>query len=219
MGGLLELIRGKKVPLEESWGDCLEMLRTTEEMVRLARSCRDAGDQAQARLRRLHEMDSGVNGQQEQIRRQVFTHLAVAEARDVSTTLKVLTIAIHLERVGDYAKNIAEVYLLLHGGADLRSEQVEVLSELDAMTVQMFRATREALVAAEPERAQEVVELARAVSGTCKHEIETTLCQDDEGEHDRSALAYVLLLRHHKRIASHLKNSANVVVVPIHKLR
>jgi len=219
MSGLLELIKSRRNPLEESWNECLEMLHATEEMVRLARSCRHAGQEARGRLRRLHKMDSEVNRQQERIRRRVFAHLAIAPSRDVSTSLKTLSIAIHLERVGDYAKNVAEVYLLLRGSEAFGSSQVETLSSLDAEIVRIFAATREALVTTEAEAAREVAELARGVSATCRREIEGAICAEGDPGYESSSLAYVLLLRHDKRIASHLKNAANVVVNPIHKLR
>ena len=57
----------------------------------------------------FREKDRVINRLQQDIRRDLLTHLSLSGLKDINPALIMAAIVIDLERIGDYTKNIAEL--------------------------------------------------------------------------------------------------------------
>ena len=62
-----------------------------------------------------------INAYEREVRRKVFTHLAVTGERDLHAGLVLVSVVIDIERIGDYTKNIVELALHHPDKLDVRA--------------------------------------------------------------------------------------------------
>lgn len=163
----------------------------------------------------VYDMDKELNSGQIDIRKKVLEHLAVRPAQDVTSSLVLITVIIDIERVGDLAKNLVEVFQINHGvlTKPAYSQDIEAMQE---KLENSFTAVREAFTGCSEAKAVRVMDDCTWVSNRCD-----IILQGVAGDEDllvREAVAYTLLFRHLKRISGHIRNVASSVVNPFHKL-
>jgi phosphate transport system protein len=213
---LLGLAGSSERLLDEAKADCLEMIRKTREMYRISTESlrHELTDET---WNRLTQMDQEVNRQQMQVRKKVFSHLAVARARDLLTGLQLVSVVVDVERVGDYTKNIGELAKSTPGSLDF-SPYDDGVRQVEADTQLLFDLVHEALAHDDASAARDVMERYRAISLWCDRSLEEILIEAPEDGVDRSLLILVLHIRYLKRVGAHLKNAVTVVVNPYHRI-
>ena len=161
----------------------------------------------------LYERDRQINGIEQSIREKIVTHLSVGNQGDMAPCLVLMNVVKDAERIGDYCKNIFEVAKFFRGNYDHRAFS-EPLDQIRADVSAQFEPTKLAFLEDEEELAGQVVTKVGPVIQQCDLLIQQLLSLDDDFS-PAEAVAYVLLARHYKRVASHLSNIATSVLSPI----
>jgi phosphate transport system protein len=174
-------------------------------MEALVRHDLDAASRIVAEDRRIDELEGAV----ERLAVQMIA-LRAPMADDLREVVAALKIASVIERIGDYAKNIAKRVPLIG-----RQHQIEALSVLPAMAtlaVEMLHDVLDAFAARDPEAAVEVNERDRAVDDFYNSIFRTLLTFMMENPATIGEAAHLLFVaKNLERIGDHATNVAEMV--------
>lgn len=211
---LINLFRSDD-PLATIGKDFERMLGVTHDMTLTAGRIL-FGDDAKPEARTsLYTTDVEVNRLQRSVRKRLVTHLSLpGNEIDVPHCLALMSLVKDVERLGDYAKNLAEI-------PEIHPEPLPVddlTHELQEIRSGIERSYTEALgVVADfdHDRAVSLIEQGRSFTKRCEALVHRTAHSSyDAG----TATAVVLAARFYKRIAGHVLNVLSAVVMPLHKL-
>ena len=180
----------------------LQMYRKVKTMHELALDILRSGDKEKAL--QLIYMDDFVNHLEEEINDQAQTALLSPVATDLRKVIAGIKIASDLERIGDYAKNIAD-YVIKKGPAEppFVGEQAEAIGRLFlAMLDAAMDAYQKEDVAQAyqiPRQDEQINDQFAELSG----QIETAVMQGMQLEH---VVPLVAMLRNFERAGDHTKN-------------
>lgn len=163
----------------------------------------------------ISKRDIAINKLERSIRKQVIAHLTLStDNRDVSYCLLLMSIVKDVERIGDYAKNLAEVHA--EGGADIpHDEHGDELRELRRIIESMFAEVSRVFTSSDSKTATALITQGRAVNRRC----DALIASIARSDHDAATTTSLVLgARYYKRIGSHLLNVLSGVVMPLHKL-
>jgi phosphate transport system protein len=158
------------------------------------------------------ENDSKIDALEAELERRAIRLIALRAplADDLREVIAALKIAGVVERMGDYAKNIAKRVPLLQ---DTRG--IEPLSILPAMaraTVEMVHAALDAFAARDPEAAIKVCQADKTVDDFYNSLFRALLTYMMENPHNISASAHLLFIaKNLERIGDHATNVAEMV--------
>ena len=182
----------------------LQMYRKVKTMHELALDILRSGDKEKAL--QLIYMDDFVNHLEEEINDQAQTVLALLSpvATDLRKVIAGIKIASDLERIGDYAKNIAD-YVIKKGPAEppFVGEQAEAIGRLflEMLDAAMDAYQKEDVAQAYqiPRQDEQINDQFAELSG----QIETAVMQGMQMEH---VVPLVAMLRNFERAGDHTKN-------------
>ena len=182
----------------------LQMYRKVKTMHELALDILRSGDKEKAL--KLIYMDDFVNHLEEEINDQAQTVLALLSpvATDLRKVIAGIKIASDLERIGDYAKNIAD-YVIKKGPAEppFVGEQAEAIGRLflEMLDAAMDAYQKEDVAQAYqiPRQDEQINDQFAELSG----QIETAVMQGMQMEH---VVPLVAMLRNFERAGDHTKN-------------
>lgn len=163
----------------------------------------------------VKKADIQVNKLERRIRKRLITHLTLdANTADAPYCLLLMSLVKDVERLGDYAKNLAEVYA--DGGAALPSDEIrDELAEIRSSVEATFGAVVEVFQASDSRRAVDLIREGRSTLKRC----DALVARIAASEHSSATtVTLVLGTRYYKRIQGHLLNILSGVVVPLHKL-
>jgi phosphate uptake regulator len=167
-----------------------------------------------ARRAALYDKDVRVNKLERLVRKRIITHLSGPEPLSVPYALLVMSLVKDVERLGDYAKNLAEVSDI-YRGARPSDERVAELSEIRDHVMLLVSEAADVFVRGDAERATELTIAGRSVAKRC----DALIVQIADADYDgRTAVALTLGARFYKRIEAHLLNVLSGVIMPLHKL-
>ena len=163
----------------------------------------------------ISKSDVKINKLERRIRKQVIAHLTLgSNPGDVPYSLLLMSIVKDVERLGDYAKNLAQVHY--DGGGPIPDDENGAeLRDLRRIVEGTFVETKEVFATSDSEAATALITVGRDVNKRCDVLV---------GDVSRSAYdaatttSMVLGARYYKRIESHLLNILSGVVMPLHKL-
>ena len=212
---LMSLLSARQ-PLSDIGEKFAEMLDLTGDSVREAGeiffspSPLDPEAEQRVRIR-----DIQVNKLQRKIRRRVVAHLSLDMTRaDVPYCLLLMSLVKDVERLGDYAKNLAGIREL-HPAPLPDDDIVRGLKEVHEWVTADYKRLSGVIGNMDQQRASALIVEGRALSRRLDAMINATV------EHDysnRTAAVLVLAIRFYKRIVGHVVNLLTGVVQPIHKL-
>ena len=163
----------------------------------------------------LSKRDVQINKVEREIRKQVITHLTLNKDRsDVPYCLLLMSIVKDVERLGDYAKNVAEIREA--GGAPIPDDAngVELRGIRSAAEV-TFGAVSEVFATSDSKRAVRLIQEGRKINRRC----DELVAKVAKSTYDAATTTTMVLgARYYKRIESHLLNILSGVVMPLHKL-
>jgi phosphate transport system protein len=212
---LIEAFR-KTTPLNQAFERSREMLREDREMFEEAiRSLRERDN---ARLEvDIYAKDQMINAYEREVRRKIYTHLAVSGGTDLNASLVLASVVHDIERIGDYTKNIVE--LALHHPERLVCGDFETdIRRMETTSKTMFGLLLEALPANDESKAREVMSEHWWISHRVDDIVSNLLERDDPKLSGREAVTTVLYARYLKRVSAHLMNIASSVVNPFDRI-
>jgi phosphate uptake regulator len=201
-----------------------EMIETVEamfdqasELVTLAGQCLIEGDATPAALASIVEKDRELNRAERRIRKRIIVHLVTGEGGGrVVKALLVMNIVRDLERVGDYSKNLSQIFR--DGGAPLPPAGDPEADELRALRHEveaMARGAGPAFLASGPTEAARWIRTGKAL---CRRSDALITAVAGGSRSAAETTTLVLAARYYKRIAGHLMNVLTGAVMPLHKL-
>lgn len=162
----------------------------------------------------LYAKDVEINRLQRDIRRRLVARLVTSTSASNTHALVLMSLVKDVERLGDYAKNLAEVPNLV--GAPMPDDELAgELREIHQAVEGCLVEVPGVLEASEVDRAKQLNAQGR---NTCKR-CDALIQRVARSEHRApEAVALVLGGRYYKRIQSHLLNLLSSVIMPLHKL-
>ena len=163
----------------------------------------------------VYKGDVKVNKLERKIRKQVIAHLSIhGTSADLPYALVLMSLVKDAERIGDYAKNLAEVPDV--GPAALPDDDIVAeLREIRAGIESTFGAIAEVFARSDQDEAVDMIRDGRDLTHRC----DVLITRVARSEYDAAtATAVVLGTRYYKRIGAHLLNILSSVVMPLHKL-
>jgi phosphate uptake regulator len=204
---------GRHSAIESVESTLVGMLRDGHEVYETASGALFGGGKSKATKREVRSTDAEINRAQQQVRRELMLHAAVADAMDLPAILRYMSVVKDAERVGDYAKNI---YDLVRYGADFEDapdrEHLEAYRRAVGDLILQAAAVFETL---DEKRAAELV--AKADGFLDEHDAEVKAAFLSTGE-VADAVARALYFRFLKRITAHVMNTLTALVMPIDQL-
>jgi phosphate transport system protein len=163
----------------------------------------------------IRKRDIEINKLERGVRKQVIAHLTLSPSPgEVPYCLLLMSIVKDVERIGDYAKNLAEVRV--EGGAPVPDDDLGTeLSDIRRIVEGTFARVDEVFASSDAEVANVLIEEGRTVTRRC----DALLGKVARSDYDAAtATSVVLGARYYKRIGAHLLNVLSGVVMPLHKL-
>jgi phosphate uptake regulator len=163
----------------------------------------------------IRKRDIEINKLERGVRKQVIAHLTLSPSPgEVPYCLLLMSIVKDAERIGDYAKNLAEVRV--EGGAPVPDDDLGTeLSDIRRIVEGTFARVDEVFASSDAEVANALIEEGRTVTRRC----DALLGKVARSDYDAAtATSVVLGARYYKRIGAHLLNVLSGVVMPLHKL-
>lgn len=211
----LDLFR-KGDQLQQAFDRSHEMLEEDREMFEAA--VRSLRQQADARLEiDIYAKDQLINAYQREVRRKVFTHLAIASGRDLEAGLALISVVVSIERIGDYTKNIVEL-ALNHPNRLECGPYEEIVRRIEAGVKTMMGLLLESLPANDEAKAREVMSEHWWIARRCDEIVNTLIQKDEANLPGREAVATALYARYLKRISAHLMDIASSLANPFDRI-
>jgi len=163
----------------------------------------------------ISKSDVAINKLERTIRKQVIAHLTLgSEAGDVGYCLLLMSIVKDVERIGDYAKNVAEIHD--EGGASVPDDPNGTeLRAIRGSVEETFGAVNGVFVSSDSRSALGLIQKGRSLNRRCDELIKVVAASSYDAA---TTTSMVLGARYYKRIESHLLNVLSGVVMPLHKL-
>ncbi len=197
--------------LRDAFGEITAMLKQGGQMLDLALAALLENQPLEADL---EEMDDRVDEGERRVRRYVLEHLSVDPRRDLVASLILVSMVQDAERIGDFARGLAELLELTErprGG-----HWAEKLRALADRVRPLFELTDRAFSEDDAELARRVgsahVELKETLQAYVREVAASDLPRD-------LAILYALAARILRRISAHLSNIASTVVQPYDRIR
>jgi phosphate uptake regulator len=201
--------------LEDVLSNFSSMLIDSEEIYRMVLGALTVGGNPETLGSRIYEIDRKINKREQDIRRRIVEHLSVQPHSDLRFSLVLMSVVKDAERLGDYVKNLFEVFEL-HRGPFESSQFTEYFGELPEQVAELFTRTHHAFVEADEDGARSVIGSKSEFAQNCNVIVERVAHDDSLSVNDAVCLA--VFARFLKRIAAHLGNIATSVIVPVDRL-
>lgn len=203
-------------PLAEMGENFVKMLDLTSESVHEAGELFfGPGPLDTASESRIRNRDVEVNKLQRKIRRQAVAHLSLDMSRtDVPYCLLLMSLVKDVERLGDYAKNLAGIRSI-HPQPLPDDDIVRELAGVRDWIAEDYKILSEVIENTDRDRADALIIEGRRISRRLDAMIVETADRDYPG---RTSAVLVLGIRFYKRIVGHVINLLTGVVQPLHKL-
>lgn len=165
--------------------------------------------------RDVYSMDKRINLLQQKMRRNIYNHLVLSEGKDLYMSLILVQMAVDLERVGDYVKNLYDIRRL--AGEVKFSSNVERMNELEQLVQDMIPKVKTALEKNDAVAATAVQKQYFELVKECDHRVEDYLKSDGDSN-TRETTILVLYYRYIKRVMAHMINVASAISNPYDRI-
>lgn len=203
--------------LRQAFNETTQMLKLTKEFYFKAAAPLFLGNYAEKQS--IYDTDQLINRYEIDTRKKVLEHLSLSPEQDTTAALVLITIAVDIERLGDYSKNFYELWEI-YGQMFSSAAVEEKLRIINKNAQDMFEGTYQAFSKADACEAHKVMEI---------HQINSKLCESIIAEMIRGGEAVselncsqrvlvAIAARYLKRISAHLKNVASSVVNPFARI-
>jgi phosphate uptake regulator len=212
-----KMISGSQGLIDEAQQQSLDMLILGKEMFIQAIDAIH-WETTQELMRTIAKMDKNMNKMEMEVRKKVFSHLAISRGQDLLTGLQLNLIITDLERVGDYTKNIGELVEMMPGKLDFGRHD-KTFNKVKDLALEIFDLTHRALEKRDEKSAAQAIRKYDVVSKTVDDRIKKVVAGEELSETvEKRILGLVLLLRYTKRVCAHLKNISTSLVNPFHQI-
>jgi phosphate uptake regulator len=201
-------------PLKQMGDEFTEMLRIAYEMTLSAGKLYFREETSPEARTEIYRQDIRVNKLERSIRKRVTSHLALGYPQHLPYCLLLMSQVKDVERLGDYAKNLAEVPDV-YSGPMPDDGLVAELHEMRHEVEDGFRAAGEVFVSSDRERALTLIQRGKETA----RRADAMLHRIAQSGHDSGQVTTLVLgARYYKRVGGHVMNVLSSVVMPLHKV-
>lgn len=218
MGVLRALVTlfSSEQPFAEVRQELEQMLRLTADMSALASKIYwGHTEDPESGRRHLYEQDVKVNRAERRVRKYLAGYAVAGGTADAMYALQFMSLVKDVERIGDYAKNLAELPGLSEDRFPEDDPIVKQLSGTADAILDLSRATVDAIVQRDSARAHELTVSGRKTAKACDAIVKA--CAESRLPAG-VAVKLAVGARFYKRIAAHQLNILSSLIMPLHKL-
>ena len=162
----------------------------------------------------IYDKDIAINNHEREIRRLLVEHLSLHPKHDTSGALAMMSLVKDAERIGDYAKNIAEVGVL-YRGVIKEMKYFTRLSDVQQRISAHFSVLKKAFIDSDEKMANEILSQYSSIKKECD-QILYDLFSEELSPYE--AVATAMISRYLKRINSHTCNIASGIIYPLDQI-
>lgn len=162
----------------------------------------------------LEEMDDFIDRKEADVRRRIVEHMALNPSKDVVATLLLGNMVNDAERLGDYARGLAELVPLARSRRE--GPFAQRLKDLSSDLRPLFGRTVEAFQKDLPGQAREIMGECRRLKSEFLDFSREVAGSDLSAD---MAVVYASASRMMRRSGSHLSNLASAICLPYHQIR
>ncbi len=162
----------------------------------------------------IYEIDKKLNSLEIDVRKKILKHLSINPSQDITPSLVLVTIVVDIERLGDYSKNLIEVSHKYP--KPLKGKYIEKIKDLEGRVQIYYKKAIEIFKEQKKESGKEITEKLSELVVECQDLLEKLI--EDESLSSKEGIIYSLLVRHLKRISSHVRNVCSSIVNPFYSL-
>ncbi|MCP4899354.1 MAG: hypothetical protein GY906_20510 [bacterium] len=210
-----ELFRKENL-LQQAFERSREMLLTDQEMFLAAISSLREHDDAKIELD-IYAKDQLINAYEREVRRKVYTHLSVANDRNLHAGLVLVSVVIDIERIGDLTKNIVDLALNHPGRLECGFFEEDV-RKIETTVKTMFSLLLEALPGNDESKAKEVMSEHWWIARKSDEILHSLITRSSGHLACAEAVTAALYVRFLKRTSAHLMNIASSLVNPFDRI-
>ena len=197
--------------IKEALGEFSEMMQDTEDIFKSVCNLLIRGQTKEGLKDNIYKVDKQVNELERDIRKRVIEHLSIQPGVDVPFSLVLMSVVKDAERLGDYSKNLFEVWEFLKRPLD-QDLYKRHFNGLDQKLFIEYEKTRQAFLESDEKLAYEILDLEREIVKMCDKIVEDLARSNLEAN---EAVCLTLIARYFKRVAAHLGNIGSSVILPI----
>lgn len=212
---LLEILKSGENLIDLALKDTVSMLKTSSEMFNLVVDSIDKTGNDTLVKTGVAKVDKLINEKQKSVRKMVYEHLAISGAKDLPKSIELFSIINNIERIGDYAKNLAEVLDYASNESVRESQYFARYDKIVTETKEMFAKMLTAFEANNFNDVSEVSVQYIGIATSCNQLIEDIIINSSGDSIKKVDARMVLMLRYTKRINAHLRNVSITIKNPI----
>ncbi len=197
--------------IQAAFRDFNTMLVHSEKMLDLALEALLDNRQLEVDLR---DMDDVVDDSERMVRRTILEHLSVNPSQDLVASLILVSMVQDAERIGDFARGLAEVAAI--AGGPREAPWVDDIREIASELIPLFSVCRKAFDEGDEAGAIQVIQAHVEIKPNCQALTRKIMASDLNAD---MAITYATSVRILRRISSHLANIASSVVQPYDRIR
>jgi len=173
----------------------------------------NSGD-LEALKKMIYEKDKAVNHTERDIRRKLMEHLSINPQQDTSGCLAIMSLVKDVERIGDYAKNIFDLRVMLERPIKDFKYSNEFKS-IHSKIAGHFPSLKKAFLESDGKLAREILLDYAPIKEECNKILKDLFVTD---LNTQEAVGSTLLTRYLKRINSHISNVATGIISPVDQI-
>jgi len=194
-----------------------EMLDTAKSMLSEASRIPFEGVDPAEFKQQFYEKDRHINRLEQRVRRRIMTHLTVTKCSDLSISLVMMSLVKDAERIGDYSKNLFEVFE--KAGKLEEGPYYQLVLEARDYVSTAIDSAKAAFLKGDKDAARETIRSNFKLEKRFDQMVWELMSPDVLCKAGcKQPVAYALLFRFYKRVLRHLSNILTAVVMPIDKL-
>ena len=210
---LMSFWKGKDF-LKEILKDFQQMMDDARNMFRISCDLILKNKDEEGLKDKIYRIDKQINDRERTIRIRIVEHLSLQPEIDLPFSLVLMSVVKDAERLGDYGKNLFEVWELTEKPFDHDMYQ-KLFDDMHAKLAAQFEKTKQAFLQSDEQLAHDILNLERSIVRRCDI-IVGELAKSDMTAN--KAVCFTLMARYFKRISAHLANIGSSVILPISDL-
>ena len=210
---IANLWRGEPL-MKKAVSSFIDMLKSDEQLINEAWDAVLGKADIEEIRQPLYDRDKSVNRNEHEVRRLLVEHLTLRPGADISGCLVLMSLVKDAERIGDYAKNVFEVGVMMEGKSK-EMKYIDSLSSIHSKLSANMPKLRSAFTESSEKLAKEILKQYTPIKVELNKMMEDLL---EDQLSTREAISTALAARYLKRINSHISNIASGVVYPLDQI-
>ena len=204
--------------LSQAWEESLSMLMLSQKIFVKSIKYLNSGVDIES-VKDLKKRDITINDYHKSVRRKLVTHFSMVEnSKHIASGFILAEMAVDIERIGDYCKNISDITLVTESKINFDSVTIEI-KDIEKEVLKRFKETIDAIDNQDEKIASDIVKSYKPFVAKMSDDIvHNIISNTTKVSSESDAATIVLYARYLKRIGAHLKNITTSIINPYDKV-